>query len=444
MVLRRTAMGLFDRFRSKKKTDGGDAGGTGGDERAAFRQELIDLLLERLGEVAGAPRLQIEKDANDPLVFSVPLESGTRVRCNLHPLHAETRDLDPEERALRLERHVRGFIAGLSGDSNPDTPPDWEQVQGRLVPVLRALQQYSSIPPAARPPGRRFDAGLIETAVIDFADTMQQISPQLLTKWGKTLDEVLAVAVSSLRSATSPKDVERLYDDAPTPIWHVARSDDYQSSRLLLPSWLASFRGKVNGRPIAIVPDRSTCIVAGDGDVDTVGRLIEIARSVYKESPRSISPIVYTIDAKDAVVPLTLPAGHPHHAGLRENRYHLLACEYGAQVQTLKQELAERGEDRYVAKYMVVEGGSGLMSVTTWAKGADSLLPVTEVIAFAVQDPDDESEWTYLQVPYAAVEELAGDCWESVPGLDPPRLRTLHWPSDETMDALRARQLVVN
>jgi hypothetical protein len=44
----------------------------------------------------------------------------------------------------------------------------------------------------------------------------------------------------------------RVDEDAPYATWLVSSNDMYESSRLLLPGWLASFGGKVSGRPVAI------------------------------------------------------------------------------------------------------------------------------------------------------------------------------------------------
>src|SRR6185369_15379006 len=104
----------------------------------------------------------------------------------------------------------------------------------------------------------------------------------------------------------------RIYDDrVDYPLWHVARDDSYESSRLLLPAWLASFAGKVKGKPVAVVPHRSCVVVGGDGDHACLRRLIEFARREYEASPRAISPALYTVDAGGALAPLVLPGDHP-------------------------------------------------------------------------------------------------------------------------------------
>jgi hypothetical protein len=408
------------------------------EERVAFREEVIELLE---GSVEGdSPIEEIELD-DDDLVFEVRLRSGTRVVVNLNATYDETRALDGEKREQRLERFVRGTVATWPKvEGGGDDEGSWDEVAERLVPLLRAAQHYAAIPRDKRPCHRRWDTGLIELAGIDSDDTITQVNDSHLKRWGKTFDQVLDASVRSFAECTSDDDVEIFDDDVPYPIWHVARDDDYQSSRLLIPGWLAAFDGRVTGRPIAIVPDRNTCIVSDDDALDAIARLIEIARDTYKESPRRITPVLYTVDDRDEVVPLTLPANHPHHAALAINRYHFLVNEYALQASALDKELQERGEDVFVASYAVENIGGGLASWCSWGENIASSLPVTDLVAFAGKMPDGKETWMFF-VARDAVEALAGDCWRRDPEIDPPRMRTVKWPSAATLDKLRARQI---
>src|SRR5207248_5392300 len=71
----------------------------------------------------------------------------------------------------------------------------------------------------------------------------------------------------------------------------------------------AGFANRVAGRPVAIVPSRSRLLVGGDGNEACLRALVESAQREFMAAPRSISPALYTVDDRDAVVPLVLPAG---------------------------------------------------------------------------------------------------------------------------------------
>jgi hypothetical protein len=115
-------------------------------------------------------------------------------------------------------------------------------------------------------------------------------------------------------------------------------------------------------------------------DAAAIGSLIKLARAVYQESPRRISPMLYTADDRGVVIPLTLTADHPLQAALRTNRYQLLVSEYAAQTDALTQELATRDEDVFVAKYWVRSLFGRLASYCTWGEEVASLLPVTDIV----------------------------------------------------------------
>ena len=116
-------------------------------------------------------------------------------------------------------------------------------------------------------------------------------------------------------------------------------------------------------------------------------------------------------------------------------RGHLLLAdaEYAAQKVALEARLAEEGVDLFVATHFAVERPSGpAFSYTTWAEGAQALLPSVDVVVFGFADPGRPP----LLVPWEAALGLIPDLWEEVPQLEPPRRRTLGFPGVEQLAAL--------
>jgi hypothetical protein len=220
-------------------------------------------------------------------------------------------------------------------------------------------------------------------------------------------------------------------------LWHVSRDDSYESSRLLLPGWLASFATKVKGRPVAIAPHRSFVLVGGDGDEACLERLIETARREYEASPRNVSPGLYTVDAGGAVVPLVLAGDHRLASQVALGHVLLASTEYQAQQQSLQQKY---GDDLFVASYRGVqlEGGE-LLSYTTWTEGVASLLPQADQIAFVI-DPGGAAPRAF-RVPWRLAAARVGDCLVLEPGIDPPRWRTARWPAPAILAELEGDAL---
>ena len=162
----------------------------------------------------------------------------------------------------------------------------------------------------------------------------------MIAKWGVQASDVFAAAAEN-GQGNFVDDIEPFDPQAPYPIWHVARDDSYESSRILVPGWLASFADKVNGRPVAIVPHRSLLIVGGDGDERCLRRLIDSAKGEFEASPRRISPALYTVDHDGMVIPLALPVGHPLAADVAVGHVMAAIAEYEVQKAQLEQHLRE-------------------------------------------------------------------------------------------------------
>ena len=293
----------------------------------------------------------------------------------LDSIFQETRDVGPEHEQVLIGRFVRSLAA-------PDTSGmTWEEVRPKLAPLLRTPTTFGCSPemtPDKRPIQRPFAPFLIECVGVDSDDGIAYVFAQVLDRWGVTVAEVFEAATEN-GHAYFTDDVEPYDAQAPYPIWHVARDDSYESSRLLVPGWSASFEGKVKGRPVAIVPHRSLLIVGGDGDERCLRRLIDSAQGEFEASPRRISPALYATDADGKVVPFRLRSGHPLAGDVAVGHHLAAMAEYNGQKASLDEHLKE---DVYVATYTAARDQSGgAFSCSVWSKGAPTLLPETDHVA---------------------------------------------------------------
>ncbi len=343
----------------------------------------------------------------------------------------ETRDLPPEGRAFQIARLVRTM-----------DPPDhgamsWDEVRPRLVVLLRSPALFAQLPQIAadrRPLARPFVPFLIECVGIDSDDGIAYASREQVTKWGVQPAEAFAAAVEN-GTAYFTDDVEPYDRDSEYPLWHVARSDSYESSRLLVPGWLASFAGKVKGRPVAVVPSRSLLVVGGDGDDRCLQRLITTAKTEFLSAPRRTSPALYTVDDAGRVIPFALPAGHPLAGEVALGHVLMAMSEYEEQKEPLQKRL---GDDAFVPSYKALKRDDGsVASYAVWSRGSVSLLPEVDEV-WLVLDPGVEGT-EVIQVPWGTLMRAAGKCLERVEGEDPPRWRAQGWPGDEAMRELRAK-----
>jgi hypothetical protein len=360
--------------------------------------------------------------------FSLAIESGGSTRrMFLANIFGETRDLSPADRAERIRR----FVAIIAEPKDDD--PSWSEVGERLVPVLRGATGFirTGADAPLQPIRRRFVPFLIECVGLDSEHSFSFVNPKMLAKWSVDAGAVFAAARENGARCFGDGDVARHPSEGSSAVWRVARDDSYETSRLILPGWLAGFAGKVTGRPVAIAPSRSTLMVGGDGDEGCLRQLVETARREFEAAPRRISPALYTVDDGGAVVPLVLPADHPLAADVAVGHVMLATYEYRQQQERLQEQL---GEDIFVASYTGVRRQEGaVFSYATWTKDVPSLLPRTDKIAFTGFDGDE-----VLLVPWQAAADLVADCLALDPGHDPPRWRTDRWPDAVTIEKLRA------
>ena len=345
----------------------------------------------------------------------------------LRNVFAETRDMAPAERAARIQR----FISVVR--SPPEEELSFDAARGRLVPLLRHATMFHGIDrDKLRAVRRPFAPFLIECVGVDAEDSIGYLTESQIEKWNVSAQAALRAAHETAAASFGPGDIRPYGSERGYALWHVAKDDSYESSRLLVPGWLAGFAARVSGRPVAVVPARSRLIVGGDGNEACLRFLVEAAKREYMASPRSISPALYTVGQGGAVVPLVLPPDHPLAGEVAVGHVSLAATEYQTQQAVLQ---AKLGEEVFVATYHGLRKGELVSSFTTWSEEVPSLLPEAAEIAMV------SLKGEHFRVPWETVLAVVGDGLRREPGLDPPLWRTGRWPDAAGLAKLRAEAL---
>ena len=97
----------------------------------------------------------------------------------------------------------------------------------------------------------------------------------------------------------------------------------------------------------------------------------------------------------------------------------------------------------FVAKaFAVGRPDGGAHTYTTWTEGIETLLPAADVVLLVEQPASPEVSPQMTRVRWdVAAEACADGCWKVMEGLHPPRVLTVAWPSQQTLDWLKARSL---
>lgn len=217
-------------------------------------------------------------------------------------------------------------------------------------------------------------------------------------------------------------------------IWRVEGDLAVRSGEWLRPGWLEGFRDKIVGAPVAILPNRTTLFVGGDGDNACLVRLLELAETTYRTSSAPMSTELFATNPSGLVVPLRLAREHPlaHAVDLRQRRF--AESQYERQKMSLQDRV---GDSLFVAAYMVLEGADGgPVSVAAWSAGGPSLLPKVDEIAFVLESEREQSE--VFRVEWDTVRSRVGDLLTPLPDHVPERYLAREWPAEEILKQLKS------
>ncbi|MCY1018868.1 DUF1444 family protein [Pyxidicoccus sp. MSG2] len=372
---------------------------------------------------------KVEKVERHPDSYGLQFtRDGRQGSVFLDNLFADTREVPPEARSQLIQRFLRSLW-----QDGPDSLP-WEEVRQRLLPVLRSatfgMSQLAQLESDRELVGRRTLPFLRELLVVDMPESAMFVQRRHLQEWGADAEAAFAAAHENL--AGLPLDGVELYDREPSPIWSVDSGDTYETSRLLHPGFLASFTGRVEGRPIAILPERSTVLIAGDANPATVARLCESGEREYEAASRRLTPALYTVDEAGRVVPYLRPGNDALAQRVRLAHVRLALSEYAAQKESLDKLHEANSVDVFVASLSAVARKKDERPVTwcVWSRDVDTLLPRSDVVAMNPGNQD------VFMVPWEDLERLMPGCLTPVPEAWPPRHRTTAWPAPDVLERL--------
>jgi len=149
---------------------------------------------------------------------------------------------------------------------------------------------------------------LIASLVYDWPDCVQDTVAENLAGWGVTFYEAMEVA------RQNPEDATSAYGQLGDHLYAFASGDSYDATRLMLVQRLQDL--EVSGKPVAMVPNRDSLLIAGSEDEVGLKIMAELAREGLQESyDLSGSPLIL---ADGVWVDWMPPADRPWHRHFRD------------------------------------------------------------------------------------------------------------------------------
>lgn len=297
------------------------------------------------------------------------------------------------QRASRANRAgvLARFVNGLATASHEDDiPSDYAQARLRLLPIVRGevedalarlhvQRSTDQAPRDHRPANRPFASGLTIGLAYDMPNAIRRLTMDQLTKWGVDLEHALADAIENLRTLPEHGGWQPLDHG----VWSGAWGDDYEASRLLLPDLIHRLGVP---EPVVLAPLRNMLLLTSARNEAGIAEMARLAEQALQERPRwlSVRPLRLNENDKwEEFVPPASSAAAFHDLHLKER-----ADVYASQKAALDEVHARDGTDIFVASVMLFRGKDDghLRSYGTWSNGVDTLLPVTDMIAFARHD----------------------------------------------------------
>jgi hypothetical protein len=349
----------------------------------------------------------------------------------LHNAYDEYRAAPTHLRETTLRRWTQGWFA-----CHEHPPEIYEQARCDLLPIVRSRATNGLEHDAHRLLSEHHVIKLVHNRPL----TMMHLKAEMLSKWGVTLEEALAVAVENLRAVSFPP----RFVPQGKGLFSSDYGDHYDASRVLLPELFAAL--ELRGDPVVIVPNEyGPLLVAGADDEEGLVAMAHLAFDRV-QGPRFLSGIPLRSNGTnwDAFCP---PPGNPAFVPFRNLWCVSMSRGYARQKEALDEQHRREGQDVLVADYMAIPLPEyrEITSGCVWPEGAATLLPRSDTIGLlpcgvveALMKGTAITEDAGIVAHWEQVEEVMGDMLVPV-AVYPPRYRVDRFPAPDQLDALRRR-----
>lgn len=349
--------------------------------------------------------------------------------ANLRNFYDEHCRVPRNERARHLKHVVRGLLTYLK-----EVPTDFDDARPDLRPIVRArsyfefLRLQSQIEGHPSPDIPFHDVGehLSAALVYDLPESMQSINREQLEAWSLNYFEAQEVARQNL--AETDFAVASVSDR----VYVSATGDNYDASRLLLTDLIE--RLDVEGRPVAVVPNRDTLLITGSEDEQGLAIVADLVEQALR-SPRPMSGIPMILEEGEWRTWM-VDAGHPQYAKFKLLELKSLGGEYAEQKELLEALHQRQGTDLFVATFSAVEKPNGdVFSYCLWTHGVEALLPRTQNIFLHGPGADLPGKASMCGGSWERVAEIVGDLLEPLE-MYPPRYHVRGFPTPQQLEAI--------
>lgn len=308
------------------------------------------------------------------------------------------------------------------------------RIQARAYFTLLDLRERAEGREPMRIPHRVLAEHYAISVVCDFPESVSVLNSEHLARWGRSFDDVLALALVNLRRRP-PRAAGEMKGPSGASAWTALSGDTYDATRLLVLED-ALPRARFRGDPVAVIPHRDALCVTGAEDAEALEILGKVAEDGFdRPYPIGTVPLRRVGGTWEPWIP---PPGHPAHEALRDARARSIARDYDEQTEPLQAAMDREGRVLFVAACMRGRAGAPLRTLASWAQGVLTLLPETDEIGLSRPRSSDAAgdDDEFLRVRWADAVRVCG-ARMTREDLYPVRWRVESFPDDAEWARLR-------
>jgi hypothetical protein len=327
---------------------------------------------------------------------------------------------------------VRKYV-DLAVTRSREVPALWIAAMKNVIPVARSEFAEVTLEIKRRAKGEHHESLALPLAgdlrirlVYDFGNFVTYIQPEQLQTWGKTPSEVLEQALANLGRLERPT-----WIDSGRGFQQLSSPESYGESMFQLPSVVAALPFAADA---VLMPCNRGILLAADGKSETAMRamLEEALRCLHQEPwPMSAARLAWNGEAWHSIAAPESLSAQAHDTEVLNS-----AQNYEAQREALDELHASTGRDVYTAAFGIIKRNEHLESYCTWTKGVETMLPVTDCVAF-VRELEGED---FLMVPWHDALEICASHLQAT-AEQPTRWLVASFPDDAEWRALSERAL---
>lgn len=273
--------------------------------------------------------------------------------------------------------------------------------------------------------------------VSDRENTVSTVGSGSLQRAGITLQEASLNARAALTRSTGA-DQWTLVEPG---IWASSYADDFDFARLVAspPDVGMPF----DSVPICYAPSHSVCLITDREDEEILRRISDLGDQ-DAEGQRHLSYLFWTRTTDGSWCEYRPPENSAAAEIVATQQLAEKNSQYDEQKFALERLLEERGEDIFVASFMIYQDESGPFTVCTYTLDIPSYLPRTDRIAVVDPHAADDNDFLGMLSWDEFVTALGPNVLEQMPDENPPRYMLLARMTPDQISRIKDRLVPID